>query len=156
MARESVDRTVENTVSIVNSFRRQRCFINDRFTQSIESRGALEFIQDHLAVLWQHLLPIMTGSQVWRVNQNVERFAAARCDVGFCYRGSTDIRRWVRGRLSAVVNVVEFFFRITRKDKVVMQQLFVAAIQTQIKHDTTACRFVPARFVEGFGLRPCR
>ena len=126
----------------MDAFGGQRIFRDDRITNAFHSGGAFQFIQDHVAVTRQHRFPVMTGPEIRCVNQDVQRFATVRCHFGFANRGSTNVRGWVGSRLTLFVDVVEFFFGIFGEHKVVMQQLFVPPVQSQIQNHAAAGGFV--------------
>src|SRR5262249_31494383 len=82
--------------------------------------------------------PVMVWPQVWRMHQDVKRFTARRCDLRIGARGSTDVARRVRGGFAFAVNEIELLMRVPRKNKIVVQQVVVTAVKSQVQHDARA------------------
>ena len=95
---EAVDRAVQHLVALVDVLRRQRALDHDALLDVLQAGGALELVEDHLAVGGEHPRPVLAGAQMRRVDQHVERLAALRAPpTGRCPRARRG-RRWGRGR----------------------------------------------------------
>ena len=81
VTREPVDRAVEHAVAVVDVLRRQAASKTMRDSMSGIWPVRLELFQDDAAVLGQHPFPVVMRTQIRRVDEHVERFAArrARC-----------------------------------------------------------------------------
>ena len=148
VAREPVDRAVEHVVTVVNILRRERAFEDDALFDVRHLPGALELLDDHVAVGGQHLLPVVMRAQVRGMNQHVEGFSAGRRGGLLAARGRRQIAGRIRRRLALLVNPVELLVRVPAEDEVMMREMVVAFLQPEIEHDARAGGFVAAAFLE--------
>src|SRR5688572_1299622 len=131
---ETVDRAVEHMVTIVDVLRRERALEDDALLDVWHLAGALELVEDHLAICREHSLPVVMWTQVRRVDEHVERFAIGWRGGRLATSRRGEIARRVRRRLAFLVDVFELLVRIAAEDKVVMREMIVALLQAEVEH----------------------
>ena len=151
VAGDSVNCSIQHLVSMVNINRRERTLKDDPLFNISQARGALELVENHLAIGGKHLCPVMLRTQKRRVHQHVERITAHRRGGWIGDRSGGEITGRVRRRIGEIVDVVKLLVRIAGKDKIMMRQMLVALIKAEIKHHTGTSRLVFSPFVEAIG-----
>ena len=84
----------------------------------------------------------MMRAQIGRVYQHIKRFPTFRRDRRISARWRGQICCGIGCRFALAVDGIKFFFRIAGEDEIMMRQMFVTAIETQIEHNTGTGRFI--------------
>ena len=113
-----------------------------------EAGGALELVEDDLAVGGEHLRPVVVRAEVGGVDEDVEGFAAGGCAGGIGRGGGGEVAGGVGRGLAEVVDGVELLVGVAGEDEVVVGEVVVALVEAEVEDDAGAGGLVGALVLE--------
>src|SRR4051794_10628700 len=134
MARDPIDCSVQNSVTLVNILGCQMPLRFDARFQVLQPRGSCQLVEDYLPVLRIHRTPIVPLPQIRSVNKNVKRFSAGRRDTGLRSCRRTKVSGRIGRKPAFVVDGMKLLTRITRENEIVMLQLPVSPVKAKVNH----------------------
>ena len=148
VAGQSINRAVQDMIAVVDVLRCERPLENDALLDVRHVAGALEFFKDDFAIGRQHFLPIVMRPQIRRVHQDVKRLAAGGRGAGFGASGRREITGRVGRGFALLVDEIKLLVGVAAEHEIVMRQMLIALVQTQIQHDAGTGGFVFAALLE--------
>ena len=146
MAGKAVNRAIQNVVAVMDILRRQRVFEHDAVFEVGHAAGALELVEDDLAIRRKHFLPVMLRSQIRCMNQDVKRLAAFGRSAGFTASRRREVTGWVGRGFTFFVDEIKLLVRVAAENKVMMGEMFVTFVQPEIEHDAGTGSFIVTPF----------
>jgi hypothetical protein len=129
MAGQTIDGAVENSVPFMDTLWGERALGDNSISDTLHPTRAFELVKDHLAVLRQHLGPIMIGAKVGSMNQDIESFTPLWSDTRFGRSRCARLRCRIRRRFALSVDVVKLFVWVFGEYEIMVQDVFVAFLQ---------------------------
>jgi len=117
--------------------------LNHNVLLKVRHAHALQFLNDHRAILFHHAartFPHLPRTQERRVNQRVQRLASRRRLRWVSAAWNAEVHGWIARRNALAIDVLKLQMSILGEQEVMVQQVLVLAIKSQVHHHATACR----------------
>ena len=117
--------------------------LNHNVLLKIRHAHALQFLNDHRAILLHHAartFPHLPRTQERRVNQRVQGLTSRRRLGRISTAWNADIHGGIAGRNALPIDVIKLQMGILGEQEVMVQQVLVLAIKSQVHHHATARR----------------